>query len=128
MSDRQARRLVPPPGRRLDTARRCCGAGAVELVLDLNDQPHCNRLVRPDARAGVDPAFPLRLGFCRECTMVQIDHTIPKDSMFSDYPYVSGSTKTLPARFAATAKRVAGASGFGSGDLVVDVGSNDARG
>jgi len=123
MSD--ARPLVPPPGRRLDMACRCCGAHAVELVLDLGDQPHCNRLVRPDAPAGADPAYPLRLGFCRECTMAQIDHTIPKENMFSDYPYVSGTTKTLPAHFAATSKRVADAYGLRPDDLVVDVGSND---
>jgi len=57
--------------------------------------------------------------------MVQIDHTIPKESMFSDYPYVSGTTKTLPAHFAATCKRVAESYGLGPADLVVDVGSND---
>jgi SAM-dependent methyltransferase len=97
----------------------------VELVLDLGDQPHCNRLVRADAPAGAEPFYPLRLGFCRECTMVQIDHTIPKESMFSDYPYVSGTTKTLPAHFAATCQRIADAYGLGPDDLVVDVGSND---
>jgi 2-polyprenyl-3-methyl-5-hydroxy-6-metoxy-1,4-benzoquinol methylase len=117
--------LAPPPGRRLDMACRCCGARAVELVLDLGEQPHCNRLIRTDAPAGADPAYPLRLGFCRECTMVQIDHTIPKESMFSDYPYVSGTTKTLPAHFAATSQRIADSYGLGPQDLVVDVGSND---
>jgi SAM-dependent methyltransferase len=109
----------------LDMACRCCGASEVELVIDLTDQPHCNRLVRPDAPRGAEPCFPLRLGFCRRCTMVQIDHTIPKESMFSDYPYVSGTTKTLPAHFAATSARVAGLYGLGPADLVVDIGSND---
>jgi hypothetical protein len=89
--------VVPPPGVKLDMACRCCGGRNVELVIDLGDQPHCNRLVRPDLAPGVEPHYPLRLGFCRDCTMVQIDHTIPKESMFTDYPYVSGTTKTLPA-------------------------------
>lgn len=57
--------------------------------------------------------------------MVQIDHTIPKESMFSDYPYVSGTTKTLPAHFADTSRRIADAYGLGPKDLVVDIGSND---
>lgn len=109
----------------LDMACRCCGGRAVELVLDLGDQPHCNRLVRPDLAPGVEPHYPLRLGFCRDCTMVQIDHTIPKESMFSDYPYVSGTTKTLPAHFRATSERIAAAYGVGPRDLVVDIGSND---
>lgn len=109
----------------LDMACRCCGGRRVELVLDLGDQPHCNRLVRPDLAPGVEPHYPLRLGFCRDCTMVQIDHTIPKENMFSDYPYVSGTTKTLPAHFRATSERIAAAYGVGGGDLVVDIGSND---
>jgi 2-polyprenyl-3-methyl-5-hydroxy-6-metoxy-1,4-benzoquinol methylase len=116
---------VPPPGRLLDMACRCCGARNVELVIDLGDQPHCNRLVRPDLAPGLEPHYPLRVGFCRDCTMVQIDHTIPKESMFTDYPYVSGTTKTLPAHFAATSRRMASAYGLGPADLVVDIGSND---
>ena len=109
----------------LDMACRCCGGRSVELFLDLGDQPHCNRLVRPDLAAGVEPRCPLRVGFCQDCTMVQIDHTIPKEDMFSDYPYVSGTTKTLPAHFAETSGRIAAAYGLGPADLVVDIGSND---
>lgn len=122
MSDRL---VVPPPGRMLDIACRCCGGRRVELVIDLGDQPHCNRLVRIDLPAGTEPSYPLRVGFCRDCTMVQIDHTIPKESMFSDYPYVSGTTKTLPEHFRQTSARIAAACGLGSQDLVVDIGSND---
>ncbi len=121
----EQRLTVPPTGRILDMECRCCGGRSVELVIDLTDQPHCNRLVRPDAPAQAEPRFPLRVGFCRVCTMVQIDHTIPKESMFSDYPYVSGTTKTLPAHFSDTSHRIAAAYGLGPQDLVVDIGSND---
>jgi 2-polyprenyl-3-methyl-5-hydroxy-6-metoxy-1,4-benzoquinol methylase len=57
--------------------------------------------------------------------MVQIDHTIAKESMFSDYPYVSGTTKTLVAHFKETSERVAEAYGIAAAELVVDIGSND---
>jgi SAM-dependent methyltransferase len=125
MSERLEARRLTLPGAILDMACRCCGAHQVELMMDLTDQPHCNRLVRPDLPPGTEPHFPLRVGFCRECTMVQIDYTVPKESMFSDYPYVSGTTKTLPAHFAETSQRIAEAYGLGPGDLVVDIGSND---
>jgi 2-polyprenyl-3-methyl-5-hydroxy-6-metoxy-1,4-benzoquinol methylase len=117
--------IVPPAGVKLDMRCRCCGGRNVEMVLDLGAQPHCNRLVRPDLAVGREPRFPLRVGFCRDCTMVQIDHTIPKESMFADYPYVSGTTKTLPAHFRDTSERIAAAYGIGAADLVVDIGSND---
>lgn len=109
----------------LDMNCRCCGARDVELFLDLGDQPHCNRLIPPALADVAEPKFPLRTGFCRTCTMVQIDYTIPKESMFSDYPYVSGTTRTLPAHFAETSKRLVEGYGFGSDSLVVDIGSND---
>lgn len=117
--------IVPPPGVMLDMRCRCCGGGNVEMIIDLGAQPHCNRLVRPELPVGTEPHFPLRVGFCGDCTMVQIDHTIPKESMFSNYPYVSGTTQTLPAHFKATSERIAAAYGIGAADLVVDIGSND---
>lgn len=109
----------------LSLACRGCGAHEVELFLDLGDQPHCNRLVPAEAAGRAEPIYPLRVGFCRACTMVQIDHTIPKESMFSDYPYVSGTTRTLVQHFKETAERLVGQYGLGKDDLVVDIGSND---
>lgn len=116
---------VPAEKTRLDMSCRCCGAQDVELFLDLGAQPHCNRLVRVDLTPGSEPAYPLRVGFCRSCTMVQIDHTIPKESMFTDYPYVSGTTRTLVEHFRETALRLGRLYGLGAADLVVDIGSND---
>lgn len=104
---------------------RVCSAREVELFLDLGDQPHCNRLIPPAMADRREPHFPLRVGFCRSCSLVQIDHTIPKEQMFSDYPYVSGTTKSLVAHFAATSARLAGRYGLQPSDLVVDIGSND---
>jgi SAM-dependent methyltransferase len=72
-----------------------------------------------------EPLFPLRVGFCRDCTLVQIDHTIPKENMFSDYPYVSGTTKTLVEHFRRTSERLVAAYDLRPSDLVVDIGSND---
>lgn len=104
---------------------RFCGAQGVELFLDLSDQPHCNRLIPPALADRQEPRFPLRTGFCRNCGGVQIDYTIPKEDMFSDYPYVSGTTKTLPAHFAETSRRLVTSYGVAPGSLVVDIGSND---
>lgn len=112
-------------GTKLAMACRVCDGRDVELFLDLTDQPHCNRLIPPDLADRREPHFPLRAGFCHDCTLVQIDHTIPKESMFSDYPYVSGTTKTLVEHFRQTAARLVARYGLGPQDLVVDIGSND---
>ena len=104
---------------------RGCGLPKVKMFLDLGDQPHCNRLIPPSLAGQKEPYYPLRLGFCQNCTMVQIDYTVPKESMFSDYPYVSGTTKTLVQHFKDTAERLVATYQLGPRDLVVDIGSND---
>ncbi|MEA2404113.1 MAG: hypothetical protein QOE08_760 [Thermoleophilaceae bacterium] len=104
---------------------RVCGRREVEEVLDLGDQPHCNSLLSPDQLSEREPYYPLRLGFCRNCTTSQIDFTVPKETMFSDYLYVSGTTKSLREHFRRTAETLKERLGLGEGDLVVDIGSND---
>lgn len=104
---------------------RVCGGTSVEAVLDLGDQPHCNTLIPPEMASAPEPVYPLRLCFCRDCTTVQIDHTVPKETMFSSYPYVSGTTETLRRHFADSARRLAARLGLSDRDLVVDIGSND---
>ena len=118
--DRSAR-----PSGTMQLECRGCGRRNVRLFLDLGDQPHCNRLIPASLAERKEPHYPLRVGFCDDCTMVQIDHTIPKESMFTDYPYVSGTTRTLVQHFKETAERLAATYRLGAGDLVVDIGSND---
>ncbi|MDE3076558.1 MAG: methyltransferase domain-containing protein, partial [Chloroflexota bacterium] len=104
---------------------RVCGSNDVEQFLNLGEQPHCNRLIPRELLNEKEPLFPLRVGFCHHCTLVQIDHTIPKEDMFSNYPYVSGTTLTLVQHFRQTAERLVSKLGLGPEDLVVDIGSND---
>ncbi|MDQ3936455.1 MAG: class I SAM-dependent methyltransferase [Actinomycetota bacterium] len=109
----------------LDMDCRVCGRRDVEEVLDLGDQPHCNSLLTPDQLDRPEPVYPLRLGFCRTCTTSQIDFTVPKETMFSDYLYVSGTTTALRDHFRHSAGRLVDRLGLQPGDLVVDIGSND---
>lgn len=104
---------------------RVCSGQDVEIVLDLGDQPHCNSLLAQEQLEQQEPIYPLRLGFCHDCTTVQIDHTVPKETMFSEYLYVSGTTRTLREHFADSARRLREKLDLQPGDLVVDIGSND---
>lgn len=107
------------------SACRVCAGERLELVLDLGDQPHCNSLLDEAALARPEPRYPLRLFFCRDCTTVQIDHTVPKETMFGEYLYVSGTTATLREHFRDSAERLTERLELEPGDLVVDIGSND---
>tara|TARA_R110002072_G_scaffold189149_1_gene345981 strand:+ start:1982 stop:3238 length:1257 start_codon:yes stop_codon:yes gene_type:complete len=104
---------------------RVCSGETVEVVLDLGEQPHCNTLIPPEHAAEAEPVYPLRLCYCHDCTTAQIDYTVPKETMFSRYPYVSGTTRTLRDHFDDSATRLVERLGLGRDDLVVDIGSND---
>ena len=95
------------------------------MFLDLGDQPHCDALLRPEDLAGKEPYYPLRVCFCHDCTTVQIDYTVPKETMFGEYLYVSGTTQTLRTHFQNSTDRLVSRLGLKANDLVVDIGSND---
>ncbi len=104
---------------------RVCGQGGLLMVLSLGDQPHTDSLLNAADLDRREPHYPLDLAFCPNCTTAQIPYTVPKEEMFSEYLYVSGTTVSLRRHFAETSERLAETLGLEAGDLVVDIGSND---
>ena len=104
---------------------RVCSSARLEQFLDLGDQPHCDSLLRPEDLSRREPFYPLQVSFCHDCTAVQITYTVPKEKMFGEYLYVSGTTQTLRTHFQESADRLVSRLGLRPGDLVVDIGSND---
>jgi hypothetical protein len=104
---------------------RVCRSARLERFLDLGDQPHGDSLLTPETTARREPSYPLQAFFCLDCTTMQIGHTVPKETMFAEYLYVSGTTEALRAHFRASTRRLVEKLKLGSGDLVVDIGSND---
>lgn len=108
-------------------SRRCrvCGGPRLEPFLDLGAQPHCDSLLLPEGLDKPEPCYPLQAFFCLDCTTMQIGYTVPKEVMFSEYLYVSGTTEALRAHFRDSTGRLVGALKLKVGDLVIDIGSND---
>jgi 2-polyprenyl-3-methyl-5-hydroxy-6-metoxy-1,4-benzoquinol methylase len=104
---------------------RVCHSDRLEMFLDLGDQPHCDSLLRPEDLSRREPYYPLQVCFCHDCTTVQINYTVPKETMFGEYLYVSGTTQTLRAHFQQSTDRLVSRLGLAANDLVVDIGSND---
>lgn len=104
---------------------RICDCESLTPVLDLGLQPWANHFLTKD-EVGSEERYPLSLVYCAECACVQLDYTVPKEVMFSNHTYVSGTTKTLAKHFLDTAEEV---------DLlfthdrpsksILDIGSND---
>ena len=104
---------------------RVCNSPSLVEFLDLGDQPHGDSFLDSADLSGKEPFYPLRANFCKECTTVQIDYTVPKELMFEHYLYVSGTTRTLSTHFEASTNRLVKKYNLTANDLVVDIGSND---
>ncbi len=104
---------------------RVCDGSSLALVLDLGVQPWGNDFLKP-ADVGHEPRYPLRVMFCETCGTAQLDYTVPKEVMFTDHTYVSGTTATLRRHFAETARYVDSAFFKTQRQKsVLDIGSND---
>ncbi len=57
--------------------------------------------------------------------MAQIGHTVPKEVMFVDHQYVSGTTRSLRDHFGHVADEIVARVAFGPTDYALDVGGND---
>ena len=77
---------------------RVCGSTKLKEVLNLGKQPWCNNFLKKKD-IGKEKKYPLVLLFCKSCSLVQLNHTVKKEIMFSDHTYLSGITQTLSDHF-----------------------------
>jgi SAM-dependent methyltransferase len=116
-------RDVPPS--RVTLHCRVCDSAELEPAVDLGRQPWCNHFLTLE-ELGMEPFYPLCVVFCRACSMAQLDYTVPKEVMFSNHTYRSGTTRTLDEHFRSVAQEV-DKRFFNQteGRSVLDIGSND---
>ncbi len=103
---------------------RNCASDDLELVLDLGLQPWGNDFVSVSKVTDI-PKYPLQLLVCKQCWMAQVGHTVPKETMFIDHGYMTGTTRSIKAHFKQVADEIIAQTQFCSGDYVLDIGGND---
>ena len=104
---------------------RICDSSNIVKFLSLGIQPWCDNFLKESDLSKSEPEYPLELFFCNHCTLVQLGYTVPKETMFIDYVYLSGTTRSLEEHFKLTAKHIVDKFNLNSADLVLDIGSND---
>ncbi|MBI3402962.1 MAG: class I SAM-dependent methyltransferase [Acidobacteria bacterium] len=112
-------------GTRVTTRTTCriCGSDRLVLLVDYGDMPLAGGFLTRDELA-YQTAFPLRLARCAECTLMQILDVVPPADIFTQYSYVSSTTRTLIDHFAEMGAEIVAAEGA-AGRLVVEFGCND---
>ena len=103
---------------------RSCKSNKLVSILNLGDQPWCNDFLSEE-NVGKEKFYPLHMVYCTECELLQLNHTVPKETMFADHSYLSGVTKTLINHFYEVAEENVKQFDMKQNDLVVDIGGND---
>ncbi|TPJ40597.1 class I SAM-dependent methyltransferase, partial [Mesorhizobium sp. B2-7-1] len=88
--------MIPGVASVTERVCRSCGGSHLDTFLDLGTTPLADRL-RPKVDDGErEPAFPLKVAFCTDCSLVQITETVNPKILFADsYPYYSSFSQAL---------------------------------
>ncbi len=115
-----------PRMKRHRTKCRSCDAEAVALFLDLGQTSIADRLRTEEELDTEEMKFPLRVGMCEDCHLVQLLDVVPPEVLFTDrYPYFSSVSPTLLAHFQTSADELIEGRRLGSHSFVVELASND---
>ena len=87
--------------------------------------PLANGFLNYDQISSEEPLYPLDVYFCSICSLVQITDVVPPEVMFTDYPYVTGTSQTMKYNLFELYERASYSIAQRENDLVIDVGSND---
>ena len=103
---------------------RSCGKDVASLIIDLGRQAWCNNFLTQE-QVGSENTYPLRMLRCDNCELCQLDTTVPKEVMFKNHSYVSGTTKTLRDHFLEVAQENKETLSLKEDDIIWDIGGND---
>lgn len=104
---------------------RICHSKRLITAFSLGLSPLANSFTRKQDLAKKDDFFPLGVVLCQSCGLLQLSHIVNPKILFSNYLYVSSTSKTFVDHFVAFAKEMRNKLKLKKNDLIVDIGSND---
>lgn len=107
-------------------ACRMCKGARIEKFLDLGRHTLMNSLLRKDQLQLREEHYPLQVGFCQRCRLVQLLYVVDSRKIYQDvdYLYFSSDMPNLSDYFRDYAQEI-GQRYLSEGGLMVEIGSND---
>ena len=103
---------------------RCCGSKNLKRVVSLGYQPLANNLL--DNKNSKCELYPLEMNLCNDCFNCQLSITVNPKKMFSNYLYLSSTSKTFVKHFETAAEKYIKEFKLShKNSYIIDVGSND---
>ncbi len=103
---------------------RSCECTNLKRVISLGYQPLANNLLqKKDAK---DKLYPLEMNYCPDCHNCQLSIVVDPKEMFSNYLYLSSTSKTFQNHFENAAKKyIKEFKLLPKKSYIIDIGSND---
>ncbi|HJO77218.1 MAG TPA: NAD-dependent epimerase/dehydratase family protein [Pelagibacteraceae bacterium] len=103
---------------------RSCGSLNLKRVIALGYQPLANNLL--NTKNQHDEMFPLEMNYCPRCHNCQLSVVVDPKKMFSNYLYLSSTSKSFREHFEKAAKKYVKEFKLSpKKSYIIDVGSND---
>src|SRR3990167_7592347 len=104
---------------------RSCNADLDMPIISLGETPLANALLTKDMLELEESKFPLNLHFCKECSLVQIIHSVSPEILFKDYCYYSSFSDTMTRSAQKLVNRLIKHYDLNQDSLVIEIASND---
>lgn len=105
---------------------RSCDSSKLEVVLDLGMSAIADGLLTKDQLDKTEPRYPLELAFCHDCSLAQINYTVPPAELFgNEYPYFSSVSDALQVHTRANVLEIIERRQLGAQSRVIELASND---
>ena len=103
---------------------RSCESTELKRVISLGYQPLANNLLKK--KEDKDKLYPLEMNYCSSCHNCQLSIVVDPREMFSNYLYLSSTSKTFRDHFESAAKKYIKDFKLSSKkSYIIDIGSND---
>jgi C-methyltransferase-like protein/putative zinc binding protein/methyltransferase family protein len=104
---------------------RSCGSADLQPVLSLGKTPLANALLTAEQLTKPEENWPLDLVLCPKCALAQITETVPAETLFREYLYLSSFSDALLKHAESIATLLTKTRNLNQHSLVVEVASND---
>jgi len=102
---------------------RVCESDSIFPILNLGDQPLANALKKKQSEPELK--IPLSLCYCSNCSLIQLKETVKKETLFSDYIWVTGTSMAVKSYVNTFYERAIKIANPKKGDFILEIASND---
>lgn len=113
-------------GVKTQTKCRICRSEELVEFLDLGMQPLANSFIARQSTGTSERLYPLRVMYCKQCSLCQLGEVVDPEILFRDYVYFSSGMPSSP-HYRAYAEEIVRRFIASPNDYVVEIGSNDGH-